>query len=463
MSMRLPKQSNEWINRQRPLKFSFEGSEYNGYEGDTISSALLANGQKLLGRSFKYHRARGVLSFANHDINALVTDGLDTNIRADVVPLKDGMLIKAVNTDGGVKKDRNRYFEMLAPLLPVGFYYKAFHTPRRLFPFWEKVIRKAAGLGIVNFDYPRILKRKQHSHCDLLVIGAGPTGLTAAYVAAQAGLEVTIVDENSRAGGSLGYDRGGDSATVTQLNDLLSKVASQPNITMHTGTYAAGYYPDHLIPIVSASGITKVRAKAVIVASGAFEQPPVFRYNDLPGVMLGSAAQRLIHRYGVKPFNNGIVVTANDYGYRVAIDLLEAGTKVVAVVDLRAGANGGDCAAELTHRGIRIYAGSCVYEALASSDKSCVRGAVICAYDDKENVALTGNRFSLECDGIAMSAGWAPAGALLYQAGTGMQFDYAVQQFVPNRLPDGIFAAGKVNGIFELDQRLRDGRSEEHT
>lgn len=457
MILRTPKQAGEWLNRNKKINFTFEGEVFTAFEGDTISSALWAAGQKVLGRSFKYHRPRGVLSLANHDVNVLVTDGMDTNIRADVVEVTDGMVLTAVNTSGGVKKDKNSYIDSISPLLPVGFYYKAFHTPRRLFPFWEKVIRKAAGLGIVNFDYPRILKRKQHSHCDLLVIGAGPTGLTAAYVAAQAGLEVTIVDENSRAGGSLGYDRGGDSATVTQLNDLLSRVASQPNITLHAGTYAAGYYPDHLIPIVSASGITKVRAKAVIVASGAFEQPPVFRYNDLPGVMLGSAAQRLIYRYGVKPFNNGIVVTANDYGYRVAIDLLEAGTKVVAVVDLRAGANGGDCAAELTHRGIRIYAGSCVYEALASSDKSCVRGAVICAYDDKENVALTGNKFSLECDGIAMSAGWAPAGALLYQAGTGMQFDYAVQQFVPSRLPDGIFAAGKVNGIFELDQRLRDG------
>lgn len=457
MILRTPKRAGEWVNRNKKINFTFEGEAFTAYEGDTISSALWAAGQKVLGRSFKYHRPRGVLSLANHDVNVLVTDGIDTNIRADVVEVKNGMVLTAVNTSGGVKKDKNSYIDSISPLLPVGFYYKAFHTPRRLFPFWENVIRKAAGLGVVNFDYPRILKRKKHSHCDLLVVGAGPTGLTAAYVAAQAGLEVTIVDENSQAGGSLSYNFAGEATTLTYLNDLLSKVASQPNITMHTGTYAAGYYPDHLIPIVSANGITKVRAKTVIVASGAFEQPPVFRYNDLPGVMLGSAAQRLIYRYGVKPFNNGVVVTANDYGYRVAFDLLEAGTKVVAVVDLRAGSNGGVCATNLARRGIKIYTGHCVYEALASSDKSSVRGAVICAYDDKENVALSSNKITLECDGIAMSAGWAPAGALLYQAGTGMQFDYGVQQFVPSRLPDGIFAAGKVNGIFELDQRIKDG------
>ncbi|MGB2831329.1 MAG: FAD-dependent oxidoreductase [Methylotenera sp.] len=456
MIFRTPKQAGEWVNRTKRINFTFEGEAFSAFEGDTISSALWAAGQKVLGRSFKYHRARGVLSLANHDVNVLVTDGIDTNIRADVVEVKEGMVLTAVNTSGGVKKDKNSYIDSISPLLPVGFYYKAFYTPRRLFPFWENVIRKAAGLGVVNFDYPRILKRKTHSHCDVLVIGAGPTGLTAAYTAAEAGLEVTIVDENRQLGGSLGYDRAGDSSVVSQLDILLAKTANQPNIKVMAGSYAAGYYPDHLIPIVGDAGINKVRAKSVIVASGAFEQPPVFRYNDLPGVMLGSAVQRLVYRYAVKPFNKGIVVTANDYGYRVALDLLQAGTKIVALVDMRSASNA-QGTAELARRGIKVYLGHCIYEALASSDKSSVRGAVICAYDDKQNVALTDNKFTLECDGIAMSAGWAPAGALLYQAGTGMQFDYGVEQFVPSRLPNGMFAAGKVNGVFELEQRLRDG------
>jgi sarcosine oxidase subunit alpha len=457
MSLRNPYKVGEWINRKKLINFTFEGEVFTAFEGDTISSALWATGVKVLGRSFKYHRPRGVLSLANHDVNILMTDGLDTNIRADVVEIKEGMHLFAVNTIGGVKKDKNRLVDSISPLLPVGFYYKAFHTPRKLFPFWENMIRKAAGLGVVNFDYPRILKRKRHAHCDLLVIGAGPTGMTAAYEAAKAGLEVTIVDENRHMGGSLSYDRGGHQVSAEYLAGLHKKIESLPNITLKTGAYAAGYYPDHLIPIVEKGGITKIRAKAVIVASGAFEQPPVFRYNDLPGVMLGSAAQRLIYRYGVKPCNNGIVFTANDYGYRVALDLLEAGANVLAVVDLRAGSHGGLQSVELAKRNVKIYPGHCVYEAVATSDKLKVRGAIICAYDDKNNVVLTDNKFTIECDGIAMSAGWAPASALLYQAGTGMQFDYDVQQFVPNRLPDGIFAAGKVNGIFELDQRIRDG------
>ncbi|MFA6041764.1 MAG: 2Fe-2S iron-sulfur cluster-binding protein, partial [Methylophilus sp.] len=177
MIYRTHSQEGEWINRTKKISFTFEGEKFSAYEGDTISSALWAAGQKVLGRSFKYHRARGVLSLANHDVNVMVTDGVDTNIRADVVEVKDGMVLTAVNTSGGVKKDKNSYIDSISPLLPVGFYYKAFHTPRRLFPFWENVIRKAAGLGIVNFDYPRILKRKTHSYCGVLVIGAGPTGL----------------------------------------------------------------------------------------------------------------------------------------------------------------------------------------------------------------------------------------------------------------------------------------------
>lgn len=462
MSLRLPKQAGEWLNRAQKINFTFEGEAIEGFAGDSISSALWSAEKKVLGRSFKYHRPRGVLSLANHDVNVLMTDGMDTNMRADVVAVKDGMDLFAVNTIGGVIKDKNSYVDSISPLLPVGFYYKAFHTPRRLFPFWEKVIRNAAGLGVVNFNYPRILKRKHHSFCDLLVIGAGPTGLTAAYVAAKAGLEVTIVDENRHAGGSLGYDRAGDNAGASYLAELLAKVEAEPKITLRTGAYAAGYYPDHLIPIVEASGITKVRAKTVIVASGAFEQPPVFRYNDLPGVMLGSAAQRLIYRYAVKPFTNGVVVTANDYGYRVAIDLLTAGTHVAAVVDLRPGVNGGKHGAELTRRGIKIYPGSCVYEAVATSNKLGVRAVVICAYDASTNEAQTSNKFTLACDGVAMSAGWAPAGALLYQAGTGMQFDYGVEQFVPSRIPEGMFAAGKVNGIFDLEQRLRDATRAAH-
>ncbi|HEY3325978.1 MAG TPA: 2Fe-2S iron-sulfur cluster-binding protein [Novimethylophilus sp.] len=457
MSMRIPRIAGEWVNRDKSLRFTFEGKEYTAYEGDTISSALWAAGEMVLGRSFKYHRPRGVLSLANHDVNVMVTDGIDTNMRGDVVAVQGGMKLEVVNTDGGVRNDKSRYIDSISALLPVGFYYKAFHTPRRLFPFWENVIRKAAGLGIVNFKFPRITKPKLNSHCDLLVVGAGPTGLAAALVAADAGLEVIVVDENRHAGGSLTYDKAGSAELTAKLAELLEMVSKQPNITLRTDAYAAGYYTDHLVPIVEADGITKVRAKTVIAASGAFEQPPVFRNNDLPGVMLGSAAQRLIHRYAVKPFHKGVVVTANSHGYRVALDLAQAGIKVAALVDMRAEGENSTLAAEVARKGIAIYKGSCVFEALPTKGKFGVEGATICAYDEAISVADPGNAFTVECDGIAMSAGWAPAAALLYQAGTTMRYDGAVQQYVPAKLPAGVFAAGKVNGVFGLEQRMQDG------
>jgi len=411
----------------------------------------------VLGRSFKYHRPRGVLSLANHDINALVTDGVDTNIRADVTTLTNGMQLQAVNTDGGVIKDKRKYIDSISPLLPVGFYYKAFHKPASLFPFWEKVIRKAAGLGIVNFNYPRINKRKLNDFCDVMVIGAGASGLSAALYAASNGLEVILVDENQQLGGSLTYNFAGEEASQKILMDLVAKVSASSNIRVYAGAYAAGYYQDHMVPVVTADNITKVRAKAVIAATGAFEQPPVFHNNDLPGVMLGSAAQRMMYRYGVKPFNKGVIVTANAYGYRVALDLLQAGVNVSALVDMRAEAKQDVHALELASKGTQIYKGSCVYEALPAKGKLGVVGALVCPYDPLTATADVKKAVKLDCDGIAMSAGWAPAGALLYQSGMGVVYNNDIQQFVPNRLPKGVFAAGRVNGVFGLEARMNDG------
>ena len=458
MTSRIAKKRGEWINRDKPLTFEYEGQQVQSYEGDTITSALWANGIKVLGRSFKYHRARGVLSFANHDVNALMTDGEDTNIRADVWPVADGMQLAAVNTDGGVIKDKNKFIDYLSPFLPVGFYYKTFFKPKRLFPYWENKIRKAAGLGKVNFNYPRIVKPKRYSHCDVLIIGAGPAGLSAALAAANEGFKVILVDENSQAGGSLSYDYAGDQTVADNLNSLLKEIEAEKNIQLITDAYAGGYYSDHLVPIIAKNGITKVRAKTVIVASGVFEQPPVFRYNDLPGVMLGSAAQRLIHRYAVKPFTKGLVVTANDHGYRSALDLASIGVDVVAVIDMRRDGAVLELAQKVKDAGIAVHKGSCIYEAVPTKDKLGIKEAVVCPYDEETAEADTTQSVRLACDGISMSAGWAPAAALLYQAGTKMRYNNSIQQFVPGELPEGVFAAGKVNGVFELKDRLHDGR-----
>ena len=449
MTLRLPPQPGEWIDRSTTVNFTFEGQAYTGYAGDSVTSALWGAGERVLGRSFKYHRPRGVMSLANHDINVMLEDGTAINMRGDVLPLARGMQLRAVNTLGGLKGDKYAVLEWMAPLLPAGFYYKAFHKPKALFPFWENVIRRMAGLGVMNPQAPRGEAIKQHRHCDVLVIGAGPAGLSAALTAAKQGVRVILADENAQIGGTLGYDHAGLPTALETLARLQSDVASHPNIEVLPAHYAAGWYTDHLVPLVGPSGMIKVRAGKVVVAMGAFEQPAVFRNNDLPGVMLGSASQRLIHRYAVKPFQRAVVLAGNDQAQRVALDLHRAGVDVVAYVDLRPDA---DCTV-IRQQGIPVYLGHCVQEALG---KHAVEGVRISRWDGQGHPDPDSS-MTIACDGVAVSVGWAPAAALLYQSGCKMRFDDAAQQFVPERLAPGMFAAGRVNGVYGLEAALEDG------
>lgn len=455
MSNRLPPVAGEWIDRSVRVDFQFEAEPLHGFAGDTITSALSASGVKAFGRSFKYHRLRGVLSLANHDVNAMMQDGPALNVRGDVAALRHGMRLASVNTFGGVEYDRARILDRFAKLFPVGFYYKAFHTPRALFPFWERLFRRMTGLGELDFSTPHIRTPKRYDFCDVLVIGAGPSGLSAALAAADAGAKVVLVDENARIGGSLGYQRGGGDGSSATLRELGDRAETHPHISVRTGTIAAGYYADHWVPLVDAKRMTKMRSRAVIVASGVFEQPAVFHNNDLPGVMLSSAAQRLIYRYAVKPMQSAVVLTANDDGYVAALDLAAHGVRIEAVVDLRPAAGASAAAASLANAGIRIHRGKGIHEARADADG--VHGAVICPLRADGGLD-EGQSQTIACDGILMSVGYAPAAALLYQAGAAMCFDEAVQQFVPETLPEGIFAAGRVNGVYALEDRLLDGR-----
>ena len=407
MMRRLPPQSHEWIDRSRTVNFEFEGKQYSGFAGDTISSALLAEGQTTLARSFKYHRPRSVLSFANHDASVLMQAGDVPNMRADVTPVEDGMQLTAINTFGGLEQDKARVLGALSRFLPVGFYYKAFHS-KRLFPMWERMFRFLTGLGKVDFAAPHLRTPKQYDFCDVLVIGAGPSGLSAALAAAEAGAAVVVVDEQMRAGGSSTYQPGSRMAV-----SLLEKVQAQPRIRLLTGTCAVGYYADHWVPLVDKDKMTKMRAGTVIVAAGAFEQPAVFRNNDLPGIMLATAAQRLLTHYAVQPMQRAVVLTANADGYRAALDLLEHDIEVAAVVDLRKAHAGGIAESAVHTRGLEVYSGACIYEAIATADKRGVKAVKIARFDDGQ---AGPEQVEVACDGVLMSVGWAPAANLLYQA-----------------------------------------------
>jgi sarcosine oxidase, subunit alpha len=457
MTNRLAPQDGEWVDRSRSLSFSFEGKKYSGFDGDTITSALWASGQHVLGRSFKYHRPRGTLSLADHDANAMVQDGSLLNVRADVTPLKDGRKLKAVNTVGGLKRDLGQINNRLAPFLPVGFYYKSFHKPARLFPYWERFIRRAAGLGYVTADDERRRWGKGYGFADVLVVGAGPSGLSAAISAAEAGAKVVLVDENPRAGGTLTYAKSANEGGRELLAGLSRKVEANPNIEFRPDTVASAHFEDHWVPLVNMEhGMTKMRVKALVVAGGAMEQPAVFRNNDLPGVMLGSAVQRLIHRYSVKPFDRGVVLAANSDAYGVALDLLRAEVQIAAVVDLRREGEESALGAAVRDAGVKIYAGHCIYEAQASKKGMGVAGTVITPLDVQNN-PVPSRGFEVECDGIAMSVGWAANAALLAQSGCSLNYSEDLHQFVPVELAKGVFAAGRVNGVYRTQDKVRDG------
>jgi sarcosine oxidase, subunit alpha len=445
---RLPSVAGEWIDRERTLPFTFEGRSLTGLAGDVISSALAANDVRIVGRSFKYHRPRGLLSFANGDVNALVQAGERLNLRADVTPLEAGMQLHAVNTFGGLARDRARVLNALAPFLPVGFYYKAFHS-KRLFPLWERLIRRASGLGVVASDTQRLRTPKRYAFCDVLVIGAGPSGLSAALSAADSGARVAIVDENARLGGSGLFDLGGGFAQRDRTRELVAQVLSHSRIRSYPATTAAGYYADHWVPLVEPTHITKMRAGSVVFATGALEQPAVFRNNDLPGVMLASAAQRLIYRYAVAPGSCAVILAANEDAYRAARDLMAHGIAVAAVVDLRTDSEIGD---QIT--GTRRFTHHGIYEAVASNGTlASVRIAPLRSDGDLDSTRC----LTVNCDLLLMSTGWAPALNLARQAGATLTFDRALAQFVPTTLPPGLFVCGRANGVYDFGDRCRDG------
>jgi len=450
---RLPPQPGEWIDRSRPLRFRFEGEEYTGYAGDTLSSALHANGVRLLGRSFKYHRPRGLFSLANHDCNALMQDGSRLNLRADVTPLWDGADFRAVNTVGGVRGDRARIIDLFGALLPVGFYYKTFHRPRRLFPFVERQMRALAGLGAVDLSQPRLRTPKSYDFCDVLVIGAGPAGLAAGLAAAEQGARVVVVDENPHPGGSLTYQWPDFRFSIFDLIRAQSKIE---NLEVRTATVAAGYYADHLVALVDAQRLTRMRARSVVIATGCWEQPAVFGNNDLPGVMLASAAQRLIHLYAIRPFDHGVVLTANADGYRAALSLHRCGVKVRAVVDLRPEGEPSQAGRQVAEARLPILVGHAVYEAIPAGHRNGIGSVVLCPLDEQGRPCVD-QGFTLPCDGIAMSVGWATADGLICQAGGRMVYSERLHQFVPDSLPPGLFAAGRVNGIYPLEEQIADG------
>ncbi len=453
MMYRLAPHPDEWIDRSKVVHFFFEGSECQGYEGDTISSALLAAGLPFLGRGFKYHRPRSLLSFNNHDSNTLFQVGGIPNVRGDVTLVRTGMRVSAINTFGGLRQDKARILDRLSSFLPVGFYYKAFHS-KRLFPRWERMFRALTGLGRVSLDAPRKLTAKRYAFCDVLVVGAGASGLAAALAAAAAGARVALVDESLQGGGITPLR-----APNPALKALLQAVRQSENIAPYPSTVAAGYYADHWLALAEPLRMTKMRAKAVVFATGVIEQPAVFRNNDLPGVMLASAALRLLACYRIAPGRTIVMVAANREAYEACLALAADSLQVVAILELRStfqySLEDLEVARRCTDLGIKILTAAAPYQAIAASN-GLLEAIDYVPIDSHGTINIRAAK-RIECDCLLMSVGWAPASQLLSQAGGSTVFVPEIQQFVPKQLPAGVFAAGRLNGVFEFNYRVDDG------
>ena len=293
---RLDAPFGQWIDRSESVDIRFEGKTYSGFMGDTVASALIANQQWLLSRSFKYHRPRGPLTLCGHDANTLVQLPEAPNRLADELPISEHRVINAQNYSGSLERDRNQLLDSLGRFMPVGFYYKAFYKPFGSWRFWERIIRRKAGLGVANLTVEPRYTDKQYLFHDIAIIGGGPAGISAALTAAQAGASVLLIDDQPHLGGSLNYHRFDIDAAerAPTLNHLRTQILDNDNIRVLTSATCNGWFTDHYLPVLQGSRMYKVRAKACILASGSSEQHVVFRHNDLPGIALCSFMVALV-------------------------------------------------------------------------------------------------------------------------------------------------------------------------
>ena len=462
------------IDHGRPMTFTFNGKEMQGFAGDTLASALLANDQMLVGRSFKYHRPRGIVASGAEEPNALVGLGKDgtfePNQRATTTELFDGLESQSQNHWPSLDYDIGAVNKYLGRVLPAGFYYKMFLYPRA---FWKHVyepfIRQSAGLGKAPQDRDADTYEHFHAHVDVLVIGGGIAGLQAAKTAGQAGAKVLLIEQTAHWGGRAPVDGGVvDGKPVGAfIDDVIAELEAMENVTLRLRTMGAGVYDhgyvlgyerlgDHAPDVQGPRHrLWRIRAARTITATGAIERPLSFAGNDIPGVMLASAVRDYAVNFGVSVGDRTLVVTNNDDGYRTAIALKNLGLDVPAVIDARP-AGGGALAAEAANLGIRIETGKAVAKALGGKR---VRGAAICAQAGTGSVDE-----EIDCDCIAMSGGWSPVVHLWSHCGGKLTWDADHAFFRPDtdRPPLGadgqgfVLAAGSANGALDLAIALAD-------
>jgi sarcosine oxidase, subunit alpha len=428
---RLPERPGERIDRTKVIRFTFDGKSVEAYEGDTVGSALFAAGRRTFSRSFKYHRRRGLLCCAGQCPNCIVAVDGAPGARACVEPVREGMKVEHLNAKPGLEFDAMRATDLVAgPFTPPGFYYKTFIRPRRLWPVYEKLLRHAAGLGVLpsHQDDREWRTEYRRRHADVLVVGGGLAGLRAAARAAELGADVVLVDEGPEPGGTALFS--GDRERIAPL----LTAARHAGVEILTGASALGYF-DGLVPVWEGQTLHQIRARSHVFATGTIEQPLLFAGNDLPGIMLSGGALRLMGLYAVSPGGRAVIASASDRGLEAALALHDRGAWIAAVADLRP--TGGALADELGARGIEVLAGHTVIEARGSK---IVTQAVLAPIGG-------GAERTFDCDLLVVSGGDIPATAVLSQAGAETRYDAQLGHFALAGTPPGVHAAGGVAGV----------------
>ncbi|CAN7274727.1 sarcosine oxidase subunit alpha [Ensifer sp. ENS07] len=450
----------------RTARFTFDGRTLTALEGDTVASALLANGIHLVGRSFKYHRPRGILSAGAEEPNALLDVSRDAarrqpNVRATVQEVFDGMKVESQNRWPSLAFDIGGLNDLMSPFFAAGFYYKTFMWPKAAWhAIYEPFIRRAAGLGVTPTEADPDHYASRYAHCDVLVIGAGVAGLSAALAAAKAGAKVIICDEQPEVGGALRYESG---TTIDGKDgwdwaqEAAKTLASMDNVTVLTRTTGFGYYnhnfvglvervTDHLAALdksLPRERLWQVRAKKVILANGQIERHMVFANNDRPGIMLASAGRTYLNHFGVAVGSKVGVYTAHDSAYEAAFDLKRAGVSVPVIVDCRE--NPGEAVlAEARKLGIEVLTGHSVIKAGGKLRVNSISVA--------RNGGGSARKFAV--DALLVSAGWTPSVHLFSQSRGKVKFDAATQRFLPGTYLQDCLSIGACNGTDDLQATI---------
>ncbi len=475
MSKNLRTTNSKFIDQTSRISFKFDGKTLYGFKGDTLASALLANNIHLVGRSFKYHRPRGIMTCGSEEPNAIVQVGNDSsmtepNTRATEIELYEGLEASSQNCWPSVNFDIGAINNFFSPLIPAAFYYKTFMWPANFWEKYEYFIRKSAGLGKSPTEPDKDIYDHRYMHCDVLVIGGGISGIIAAKTAAKNNLNTVLIDDKNNLGGTTLYQKNecfkiNDSYSSEWLKREIESLNFFKNLTVKTRTTLAAYHSynyllarenltDHLSLDEKKNKIRqrlwKIRAKKVIISTGSMERPLIFNNNDRPGIILSSSIKKYIDYFGVKCGQKISLFTNNDSAYETAISLNHSGVTVNSIIDIRNKSNS-SIVKSAENLGIKIH---WKHTVVNTSGYKRINSIEIMRLSDN-NSGIVGNKLKEKCDCLGISGGWTPRVHMFTQSGGQLKFRDKDNIFLPDKSTSEQISIGSCNGDFELDDIIK--------